>query len=300
MTRQGFLVITPVACALGVAITVWQGASFSFWVAGVATCAAVLMHAAANVLNDYHDAQSGADEANTQGLFPFTGGARLIQNGEVTPTQTRTVAYGLALAAMPLAGWLVWTLGDVALFIGLVGAGLGWAYSAPPLRLMTRGAGEFTVAMVWTLIVVGSDAAGRGHVALTSLAVALGYGLWIANILLINAYPDAPADASVGKRTAVVRLGTRRSAVLYAWLGLASAGCLGLALAEGHLPVEAAWGFISVPTGIWACMGLWRYAEQPAKLKPVIVSTILTAVLYGTGAALGSVWSVIERGASTV
>ena len=45
---------------------------------------ALVAHAGANVLNDYFDARNGADDANQQGLFPFTGGSRLIQNGAVS------------------------------------------------------------------------------------------------------------------------------------------------------------------------------------------------------------------------
>jgi 1,4-dihydroxy-2-naphthoate octaprenyltransferase len=49
---------------------------------------ALLAHAGANVLNDYFDARNGADAANHQGLFPFTGGSRLIQNGQVSIADT--------------------------------------------------------------------------------------------------------------------------------------------------------------------------------------------------------------------
>ena len=84
MTRPGFLAITAVACLLGIAVAAACGYGPHLWMAMATMALALLMHAAANVLNDYHDALNGADEANAQGLFPFTGGARLIQNGHVS------------------------------------------------------------------------------------------------------------------------------------------------------------------------------------------------------------------------
>ena len=95
MTRPGFLVITAVACVLGTAVAAACGHGPNVWTALATLLLAVLMHAAANVLNDYHDALNGADEANTQGLFPFTGGARLIQNGHVSLQDTHTLATAL-------------------------------------------------------------------------------------------------------------------------------------------------------------------------------------------------------------
>ena len=46
----------------------------------------------------------------------------------------------------------------IAIFAGLL---LAWAYSAPPLRLMSRGLGELTVALVWFLVVIGADLVQR-------------------------------------------------------------------------------------------------------------------------------------------
>jgi len=97
MTRPGFLVITAVACVLGVSVAAACGHGPNVWTALATLVLAVLMHAAANVLNDYHDALNGADDANTQGLFPFTGGTRLIQNGQVSVKDTHDLSKTLIL-----------------------------------------------------------------------------------------------------------------------------------------------------------------------------------------------------------
>jgi 1,4-dihydroxy-2-naphthoate octaprenyltransferase len=102
MTRPGFLVITAVACVLGISVAALCGHGIHMWTTLAALVLAVLIHAAANVINDYHDALSGANDTNTQGLFPFTGGARLIQDGHVSVRDTYDSAKALLAHA-----WLV-------------------------------------------------------------------------------------------------------------------------------------------------------------------------------------------------
>ena len=67
MTRPGFLSITLVGCLLGFALAAACGCGFDVTLAVVTVVLALLAHAGANVLNDYHDARNGADAANAQG-----------------------------------------------------------------------------------------------------------------------------------------------------------------------------------------------------------------------------------------
>ena len=59
------------------------------------------------------------------------------------------------------------------------------------------------------LVVVGADCVQRSHFFVIPFAVAVSYALLVGNILVINGLPDAQADAQVGKRTLVVRVGPR-------------------------------------------------------------------------------------------
>ncbi len=289
MTRPGFLVITAVACVLGASVAAACGHGPNVWTALATLVLAVLMHAAANVLNDYHDALNGADDANSLGLFPFTGGARLIQNGHVTTQDTHNLAGALIMVLIPCGLLLAVKTGGGLVWLGLAGLFLGWAYSAPPLVLMKRGLGELTVALTWGLVVVGADYVQRGQFFVIPAAVALSFALLVGNILVINGFPDAQADAQVGKRTLVVRFGPRR----VAWMYLAFA-CLAYAwLLVGvwlfiH-PEPALWGLVSMPLSLAAFVMLLKNAEQPARLAPAIVLTIAAAVLHGLAMSAGLV-----------
>lgn len=287
MTRPGFLVITVVGCLLGLASAAACGCGFDGWRAAGTVLLAALAHAAANVLNDFEDARNGADAANTGGLFPFTGGARLIQNGEVSVADTRQLALALLLLLVPGGLLLAVTSGGGLVVVGLAGLLLGWAYSAPPLRLMSRGLGELAVAAAWWLVVVGADYSQRGRFFLIPAVAAVSYALLVANILLINGLPDAASDASVGKRTLAVRLGPAGAALLYGWLALLAHGWLAVTAWLLIPPMQALWGLLSLPLSLAATVLLWRRRAAPHTLRPAIVLTIAAAAVHGLAMAAG-------------
>ena len=287
MTRPGFLAITVVGCLLGLASADACGHPPHVWTALATLVLACLAHAAGNVLNDVHDAISGADEANTSGIFPFTGGTRLIQQGRVSVQQTRDLARALLLVLVPAGVLLALKSSPAVLWMGAVGLLLGWAYSAPPFKLMSRGLGELAVAVAWSLVVVGADAVQRGSVFIVPVLISLSYGLLIANILLINGVPDAAADASVGKATLAVRAGPRGAALGYAVLALFAHGWLAWGVWHFLQPERALWGLLSAPLSGAAALLLWQRAATPERLRPALVLTILAACVHGLAMAAG-------------
>jgi 1,4-dihydroxy-2-naphthoate octaprenyltransferase len=287
MTRPAFLLLTVVACALGTATASACGCGLDVPLALGATALAVLAHAAGNVLNDLHDARNGADAANQQGIFPFTGGSRLIQNGEVTEQQTADLAKALLLVLLPAGLLLAVKAGGGVIALGAAGLLLAWAYSAPPLQLVSRGLGELTVALVWFLVVVGADYVQRRQFFVIPASAAAGFALMVAALLLINGFPDAEADARVGKRTLVVRLGPVGAAALYG--GLVVSAHLWLVASVWLLipPTPALWGLISLPVSLAALGWLLAHVRQPQRLKPALALTVAATLLHGLGMAWG-------------
>ncbi|GAB1385442.1 hypothetical protein MASR1M59_05900 [Melaminivora sp.] len=289
MTRPGFLLLTAAACLLGLALA-WAGTgAWDAPRAGATLLLALLAHAGANVLNDYHDARNGADAANQQGLFPFTGGSRLIQQGAVSERATQRWAWTLLALLLPAGLALVWASGPGLLGIGLAGLLLAWGYSAPPLALMSRGLGELAVGLAWWLVVLGADYVQRRQGSASTALAALGLALLVANVLLVNGLPDARADALVGKRTLAVRLGPRAAAWLYLALALLAHGGLLALWWRGWLPVSAWAGLASLPLALAAALQVLRHAGQPQALRPAIGLSIAAAIGHALALALGLV-----------
>lgn len=287
MTRPAFLLLTVVACVLGTATAAACGCGLDLPLALGATALAVLAHAAGNVLNDLHDARNGADAANRQGIFPFTGGSRLIQTGEVSERQTAELATALLVFLVPAGLLLAVKAGGGVLLLGMAGIALAWAYSAPPLKLMSRGLGELTVALVWFLVVVGADYVQRRHFFPIPAWVALGFAGLVAALLLINGFPDAPSDAQVGKRSLVVMLGPVRACALYVALVLGAHLWLVVGVWLLVPPSQALWGLVSLPCSLAAAGWLAWHVHQPERLKPALRLSVAAVLLHGLGLAAG-------------
>jgi 1,4-dihydroxy-2-naphthoate polyprenyltransferase len=277
--RPAFLTITVVGCLLGFASAWSSGAPFHAWVAAGTLMLALLAHAGINVLNDYYDHLNGTDAINTERLFPFTGGSRFIQNGVLTPAQT--LGYGVALFSLVITGglWLMIQVSPLLFWYGLAGLLIGWAYSAPPLRLNSRGLGELCVAAGFMLIVAGADLVQRGSVALLPWLIGLPYALLVTNILFINQFPDRQADEKSGKLHWVVRLQPVAAARMYALIGLGAAAALVATIALGALPWMAIIALAGMVPAISAARQLKLHATEPAQLAPAIRSTLASAHL---------------------
>lgn len=287
MTRPAFLLLTVVACALGTATAAACGCGLDLPLALGATFLSVLAHAAGNVLNDLQDARNGADAANQQGIFPFTGGSKLIQTGMVTEQQTAELLTALLVFLVPAGLLLAVKAGGGVLLLGMAGLALAWAYSAPPLKLVSRGLGEMTVALVWFLVVVGADYVQRRHFFPIPAWVALGFAILVAALLLINGFPDAKADAQVGKRTLVVRLGPVKASALYTVLVLAAHLWLVAGVWLLVPPSQALWGLVSWPFSLAAAAWLAKHRHQPERLKPALGLSVAAVLLHGLGLAGG-------------
>lgn len=296
MTRPAFLLVTLTAALVGIASAASCGCGLDVPAALATVLLACTAQAGANVLNDYHDAISGADAANQQGLYPFTGGSRLIQQGAVSIAHTGRWAAVLLLLLIP-AGLLLAARngGGGLLLIGAAGLLIAWAYSAPPLKLMARGLGELAIAAAWWLVVIGADYVQRGQFFVIPVSLGFSVAVLVTCVLLINGVPDAPADAQVGKRTLAVRLGPCGAAALYAWLVLLAHGWLALSVWLLIPPKAALWGLLSLPLSLAAAVLFWRHAREPQRLRPAIGLTIAAANLHALAIAVALAFAAAAR-----
>lgn len=289
-TRPPFLTITLVGCVLGVATAYADGQPLALSTALVTILLALMAHAAVNVHNDYCDHLNGTDANNHSRVFPFTGGSRFIQNGVMTAQAMRR--YALALYAATVLGGLalVWAVGWGLVLIGFVGVLTGWAYSADPLRLNSRGLGEVCVALTFWLVVVGADYVQRGAWSTTPMWAGIGYALLTTNILYLNQFPDRDADIAAGKLHWVARLPVQQARWGYVWILMLALLSLVLPAMLGVLPRGAALGVVAAVPAFLATRVLMQHAGEPRALTPAIQQTIAAAHLAAVAMAIGLWW----------
>jgi 1,4-dihydroxy-2-naphthoate octaprenyltransferase len=242
----------------------------------LALLATACVHAASNVLNDVGDEIVGADGANDERIFPYTGGSRFIQNGVMTVQQMKSWGLTLLVAAALPGAALVWLHGLTILAFGAIGISLGLLYSVPVLQLSARGLGETAVAVAFGVLpVVGASWLQSGAVDGASVAISIPVASWVASILLINEVPDIRADAAAGKKTLVVRWGVAATRRVYLGLQLAAIATF---LIIGMLGLVPWWTSLAalplVPRAFAAARSICDVRDDRAKLTSAIEATL--------------------------
>ena len=280
-TRPQFLSITLIAALIGIASVHYSGGEVSISAAVITIIFALVAHAGINVLNDYYDELNGTDRINTDRIFPFTGGSRFIQNGVLTLRETGVFG-AVLMGVVVVAGlWLTQQSGPWLLLIGAIGMLIGWAYSAPPLKLNSRGWGEPCVAAGFALIAIGADYVQRGSFSPRVLYAVAAYALLVTNILYINQFPDYYADKAAGKHHWVVRLGPERARWGYLVIASIAYAWLVAVVASGSLPTLALMALLPAVLSFKAGVTLMKHATQPHQLEPAIKMTIAASLTHG-------------------
>ncbi len=193
--------LVPVAVGSGVAL---RDGRFEPLVALAALVGALLLQVGTNLANDYYDFMRGADTAER------LGPPRATQQGWLEPRAVLRGAFACFGAAFVVGLYLVSVGGLPIVLIGLASIAAGFAYTAGPFPLAYHGLGDVFVLVFFGFVAVGGTYFVQAQaVSAAALWAAVPVGLLGVALLAVNNTRDAKTDAAAGKRTLVVRLGTR-------------------------------------------------------------------------------------------
>jgi 1,4-dihydroxy-2-naphthoate octaprenyltransferase len=265
---------------------------FSFSWLAVTALAFFCMEVAKNAWGDVIDFESGTDLAvRPEDRTAFSGGKRVIVDGLLTREQTWLVAAVFGGSGLLLGALIVFFREPLALWIGLIGALLGWSYHGPPLKLAYRGLGELDVVLCYGPLIVLSTYLIQSHELTWAVFwLSLPLGLFIAAFLWVNEFPDYEADLGAGKENLVARLGRRKaSRALPCIYALAFLLILALPWLAG-VPLSSWFGFFALPFAAFACWHTWRRPEDFYRSFPVQPAALFAFNAYAIGVAAGVIW----------
>jgi 1,4-dihydroxy-2-naphthoate octaprenyltransferase len=217
--------IAPVLAGWGAAAALGT----SHWVrALLALVVALALQIGVNYANDYSDGIRGTDAFRV-------GPMRLVGSGVAAPSAVRTAALGsfavagvagLTLIALTGQWWL--------LAVGAACLAAAWYYTGGTRPYGYSGLGELAVFVFFGLVaVLGTQYVVSGRITPTGGFAAVAVGAMSAAVLVANNLRDIPTDAATAKRTLAVRLGDRRTRMLYtALVAVPFAVTLGLAVSR--------------------------------------------------------------------
>jgi len=252
---------------------------FSLWRGVLALIVALALQIGVNYANDYSDGIRGTDERRV-------GPVRLVAAGVAPPRQVRDAALGCfavaCVAGAVLAAVTSWWL----ILLGALAVAAAWTYTGGRHPYGYHGLGEIAVFVFFGLAAVaGTTFVEMGSLPWLALAAALPVGLLACALLVINNLRDIPTDTLSGKRTLAVRLGDRRTRVLYVVLLVGAVVAVPLVSGLGQRPAGAL-ALVAIPFAQRPVTAVLSGARGPA-LIPVLVATGRIQLIFGTLFALG-------------
>ena len=284
VTRPRFLLLVPACVMAGIATASLETAALRWLDIAIVMIGAVAAHMSVNALNEYQDFRSGLDLRTRR--TPFSGGTgTLPAHPEAAPAALATGIICLAVAAAAgiyftvVTGWKLWipaaagTL-TIIFYTRVINR-------HPVLCLVAPGFG------FGSCMVLGTHYVLAGTFAAAAWVISLIPFFLVSNLLLLNQFPDVEADRSIGRRHFPIVIGCRRSALIF--IGFTEAAFLTIvaAVATGVFPAGALLGLVMLGFAVPLQIGVYRHADDIARLQPYmgmnVLVTILTPLLTAVG-----------------
>ena len=216
LLRAPFFTASVVPVLVGTSLAYAVGGVFNLPIFLLALFATMSLHGGANIANDYFDHKSRNDWVN-ENPTPFSGGSRLIQHGQLSPASVLIASWVCLIVGIVLGmGLLLITKSVFVLVLGVIGLFGGYFYTATPIKLGYRTAGELTIAFLFGLLpVYGAYYVQVMRFDIMPIVPGAIVAILIFLVILANEFADGPADRAVNKKTIVAAFGVIAAVRIY-------------------------------------------------------------------------------------
>lgn len=286
--RAPFLILTPACVFLGLG-TALQAQGRVDWLHFVLVMlGALAAHISVNTFNEYFDFKSGLDARTRR--TPFSGGSGTLPARPEAARATLWLALATLGAVSAIGVYFTVVQGPKILPVGALGllivaAYTPWVTKSPILCLLAPGLG-FGPAMV-----LGTHFALTGSYSWMASVASLVPFFLVNDLLLLNQFPDADADRTVGRRHLPIAIGRTGSSYVYIAFLLAPFAVILAAAVTNLFPLWSLIGLLPLALAVPLSVKVAQNAETPERLIPQLAQNVLvnllTPVLVFVGLIIG-------------
>lgn len=249
--------IMPIA--LGTAVAYAETGAVNLSIFFTFLVSAILILAWENLSNDVFDSETGIDRHKLHSLVNLTGNKPLI-------FWIGTFCLALGIAGIVAISW--WQQDFMVLGLILLCCFLGYVYQGPPFRLGYQGLGEILCFFSFgPLAVSAAYYSQTQNWSVSSLIASIILGLTTSLILFCSHFHQVDDDIAAGKRSPIVRLGTRRGAKLLPWICGTVFGLTVLLVILQAFPVWTLFIFASLPPALKLCRHVGANHDKPDRVS---------------------------------
>ncbi len=255
-TRPQFLLLSPILAFLGMGIALYGG-QFNTLYFALSIIGLTLLHASVNTLNDYNDFKSGIDLKVKR--TPFSGGSGMLPAGILKPSSALAIGLVTFFLAVPIGIYFLVKQGWNLAPLFIIGAVFVLFYTSH-LTKIGLGIAEISAGLgLGTLPVLGTFMIINGGFTWNALYASIPSGFLVANLLLLNEFPDAEADKTARRKTLPILLGHRGAAIVYSTLVAATYVWIIIGVILKIMPAWTLLSLLTLPIGIKAIKGSLTY-----------------------------------------
>ncbi|MBP0016550.1 MAG: 2-carboxy-1,4-naphthoquinone phytyltransferase [Cyanobacteria bacterium SBLK] len=212
-----------------------------------------------NLSNDFFDSETGIDRNKLHSVVNLTGNKALV-------FWLSNLFLFLGILGIFSIAWKQqnWTVLELILLC----CALGYSYQGPPFRLGYQGLGEpicfFTFG---PLAIAAAYYSQTESFSLESFAASILIGITTSIILFCSHFHQVEDDLAAGKRSPIVRLGTKLGAKVLAVATGSIFILVPLFVLLGYFPIWTLAIFLSVPFAYQLVHFVWHNHNIPEKVK---------------------------------
>jgi 1,4-dihydroxy-2-naphthoate octaprenyltransferase len=282
------VILSPVL--VGTALAWWVNRAFNPFLFGLVVLGSILIHLAANTIDDVYDYESQVDIVSNKMFPPDFGGWKILPRCLMKFSEAKLTAYFFFLLTIIVGLYLTILTGPLILLLGAAGLFFAYFHVAPPLRLGYRGLGlsELGIFLSFGVLpAIGCFYVQAGYVSLLPVLVGTPLGFLTAAILINHDQIFFDAYQTAGKRSYTVTVG-RKTAVATAFiLVLASYATVIGAVVFGLLPHFAALVLLTLPLYFVQTRLYLTPADSPLHYVKLTQTTFALSVMFGLLLAAG-------------
>jgi len=237
----------------------------------------ILILAWLNLSNDVFDADTGIDKNKAHSVVNLTGNKDLI-----FWLSNLFLAIGV-LGILAISWWQQDLMVIGLVFLCCV---LGYSYQGPPFRLGYQGLGEIICFFTFGPLAMAAVYYSQTQTwSLTNFAASVIVGIVTSIILFCSHFHQVEDDLAAGKKSPIVRLGTKQGAAVLSWSCGSIFALTIIFVTVGILPFWTLLIFLSLPFGIKLCRHVSEYHDRPEKVSNC--KFIAVALHFFSGVLLG-------------
>ncbi|NJK73301.1 MAG: 2-carboxy-1,4-naphthoquinone phytyltransferase [Richelia sp. CSU_2_1] len=212
-----------------------------------------------NLSNDVFDSETGIDKNKAHSVVNLTGNKALV-------FWIANLFLALGVSGICAISW--WQQDPTVILLVILCCALGYSYQGPPFRLGYQGLGEIICFFTFGPLALAAAFYSQNQTwSASNFAASAIIGISTSIILFCSHFHQVADDLAAGKKSPIVRMGTKTGAQVLQWFCGSIYALTVLFWAIGLFPIWTLLIFGSLPFAIDLCNHVKENHDRPEKVS---------------------------------